>query len=402
MKEITATSDRVYNGKTRVDSIDILRGLVMIIMALDHTRDYFHIHAWTQDPLNLATTTPALFLTRWITHFCAPIFTFLAGTSVWFQAKNKSKKELSSFLIKRGLWLVVVEIVVFNFAFSFDPSYTIIALQTIWSIGVSMIILGLLIWLPFKAVLAIGLLIVLGHNSLDFYEASNKGGFSLLYSIIHRPGFFPLNKEHSLFVLYPVLPWLGIMILGYCFGRLFTAYQGAERRKILSLLGIGLTLFFILLRAINIYGDPKPWSQQNSVLYTLFSFIDTQKYPPSLLYAAMTIGPGMIFLSLIEKTKNVITDIIVVYGRVPFLYYVLHFFLIHVLCMIFFLMRGHKFSEGIYEGPNMFPYFIIPKEGYSLGVVYLIWIGVIIVLYPVCKWFSEYKKTHRKWWLSYL
>lgn len=265
-----------------------------------------------------------------------------------------------------------------------------------------MIILGLLIWLPFQAIFAIGLLIVLGHNSLDFYEASKKSNFSLLYSIIHRPGFFPINKEHSLFILYPVLPWLGIMILGYCFGRLFTTYTGANRRKILTFLGIGITLFFILLRAINMYGDPKLWSQQGTALYTLFSFIDTQKYPPSLLYAAMTIGPGILFLILIEKTKNVITDIIVVFGRVPFLYYVLHFFLIHFLCMIFFLMRGHKFAEGIYEEPNMFPNFIIPKEGYSLGVVYLIWIGVIIILYPVCKWFSEYKKTHRKWWLSYL
>ncbi len=402
MKENTAITDPVYIGRTRVDSIDILRGLVMIIMALDHTRDFFHISAWTQDPLDLATTSPELFLTRWITHFCAPVFTFLAGTSVWFQARNKNTSELSSFLIKRGLWLVVVEIVVFNFAFSFDPAYTVIGLQTIWSIGVSMIILGLLIWLPFEAILAIGLLIVLGHNSLDFYESSKKSGFSFFYSIIHRPGFFPLSKEHSIFILYPVLPWLGIMILGYCFGRIFTTFKGAERRKIISLIGIGITMFFILLRAINIYGDPKPWSQHDTVLYTVFSFIDTQKYPPSLLYAAMTIGPGIIFLNLFEKTKNVLTDLIVVFGRVPFLYYVLHFFLIHFLSMIFFLMRGHKFNEGIYEGPNMLPNFIIAKEGYSLGLVYVIWIGVIVILYPVCKWFSEYKKTHRNWWLSYL
>ena len=402
MKESVAISNHDMSSGNRIDSIDLLRGLVMIIMALDHTRDFFHIQAWTQDPLDLATTTPGLFFTRWITHFCAPIFTFLAGTSVWFQAKNKNTKELSSFLIKRGLWLVLVEIVVLNFAFSFDPSYTIIGLQTIWSIGVSMIFLGLLIWLPFPAILAIGLVVVLGHNSLDLYEASKKSDFSLLYSMIHRPGFFPINKSHSLFVLYPVLPWLGIMILGYCFGKLYTTYQKIEQRKVILILGIGVTLFFILLRAINLYGDPKPWSQQETYLYTLFSFIDTQKYPPSLLYAAMTIGPGIIFLSVFEKTKNVVTEIIVAFGRVPFFYYVLHFFLIHFLSMIFFLTRGHKFTEGIYEGPNMLPNFIAAKEGYSLGIVYLIWIGVIIILYPVCKWFSEYKKRHRKWWLSYL
>lgn len=402
MEEKFSRTKPALLGVGRVDSIDILRGLVMIIMALDHTRDYFHISAWTQDPLDLATTTPALFLTRWITHFCAPIFTFLAGTSVWFQSMKKDKKELSSFLIKRGTWLVIVEIAVFNFAFSFDPSYSIIALQTIWAIGVSMIFLGLLIWLPFRVILAIGLIIVLGHNSLDFYEASNKGGFSLLYSIIHRPGFFSLNKEHGLFVFYPMLPWLGVMLLGYCFGKLFTDYSGQQRIRAITRLGLGVIAFFILLRGINIYGNPGTWSQQDSLLYTVFSFVNTQKYPPSLLYSAMTIGPGIVFLGYFEKAKNAVTDLIVVYGRVPFLYYFLHFFLIHFLCMIFFLFRGHKFSEGIYEGPNMIPNFIVTTEGYSLGVVYLIWIGVIIILYPVCKWFSDYKKANRKWWLSYL
>lgn len=402
MKEGVTIRDRTLVDGNRIDSIDLLRGLVMIIMALDHTRDYFHITAWTQDPLNLATTTPALFLTRWITHFCAPIFTFLAGTSIWFQAKNKTRKELSSFLVKRGIWLVVVEILIFNFAFSFDPSYTIVALQTIWSIGVSMIFLSLLIWLPFSWILGIGLLILLGHNSLDFYEATHKGNFSVVYSMIHRPGFFPLGKDHGLFVFYPVLPWLGVMIMGYCFGRLFTAYTGAERQQILMRLGLGVILLFIVVRAINVYGDPKLWTVQDNILHTIFSFIDTQKYPPSLLYAAMTIGPGILFLSLFEKTKNALTNKIVIFGRVPFLYYVLHFFLIHTLCMVFFLFRGHKFSEGIHEGPNMLPNFIVANEGYSLGIVYIIWVCVIIMLYPLCKWFSEYKKTHKKWWLSYL
>lgn len=402
MKESIALTDHNLASGNRVDSIDLLRGLVMIIMALDHTRDYFHIHAWTQDPLNLETTTPLLFLTRWITHFCAPIFTFLAGTSIWFQSKTKDKKELSLFLIKRGFWLVIVEIVVFNFAFSFDPSYTTVALQTIWSIGVSMIFLGLLIWLPFSWILGIGLLIFFGHNSLDLYESLHKGNFSVLYSMIHRPGFFPMGKEHGLFVFYPVLPWLGVMIMGYCFGKLFTVFSGSEREKVLTKLGFGVILLFIILRAVNVYGDPKPWSAQDNLLFTIFSFIDTQKYPPSLLYAAMTIGPGILFLSFFGKLNNQLTKMIVVFGRVPFLYYVLHFFLIHALCMVFFLFRGHKFSEGIHERPNMLPNFIVANEGYSLGIVYIIWICVILMLYPLCKWFSEYKKSHKHWWLSYL
>src|SRR5436190_9330136 len=217
----TATIQPLQKG-FRIDSIDLLRGLVMIIMALDHTRDFFHKTSWTDDPLNFATTTPWLFLTRWITHFCAPVFVFLTGASAWFQSARKSKKELSLFLITRGLWLVFIEVVVINFAFSFDPNYGLIGLQTIWSIGISMIILGLMIWLPFTAILITGLVIVLGHNSLDFYEAGRMGSYPFLYSLLHRPGFYPLWKGHTLLVFYPFLSWAGLMMLGYCFGKLFT------------------------------------------------------------------------------------------------------------------------------------------------------------------------------------
>jgi uncharacterized membrane protein len=392
----------VKKATYRIDSIDLLRGLVMIIMALDHTRDFFHSAAWTDDPLNLATTTPALFFTRWITHFCAPVFVFLAGTSAWFQSLRKTKKELSLFLIKRGLWLILIEITLVNFSFSFDVHFGVIVLQTIWAIGISMVILGFAIWLPFAAVLSIGLLIVLGHNSLDFYEAKRQT-FPEWYSLLHKPGFYPLTDHHNLMVMYPLLSWAGLMMLGYCFGKLFTSYEGAQRRKVLTQLGIGIILFFVVLRATNLYGNPEHWTSQKNFLFTFLSFIDTHKYPPSLLYMCMTIGPAILFIAWAGNVKNRLTKFITVYGRVPFFYYILHFYLIHLLCMFFFLARGHSYAEGLTSTANSFlPDFIAPGEGYSLWFVYPMWLFIIVILYPVCKRFSEYKKTHTQWWLSYL
>lgn len=387
----------------RIDSIDLLRGLVMVIMALDHTRDFFHKDAWTDDPLNLATTTPILYFTRWITHFCAPVFVFLAGSSAWFQRQRKSKRELSGFLISRGLWLVFIEIFVINLAFFFDIHYTLIALQTIWSIGISMIILGLVIWLPFSVIAALGLVIVFGHNTLDYYEANMKTGPGWFYDMLHRGGMYKLWDHHSVLFFYPFLSWAGLMMLGYCFGKLFTRYQGVQRKKILIGLGTGAILFFIVLRAFNGYGNPEHWSTQKNGIYTFLSFMDVRKYPPSLLYTCATIGPAILFLAFAGNVKNRLTKFITVYGRVPFLYYVLHFYLIHLLSAVFFLARGHSFAEGLKDQPGILPKFIIPGEGTSLWVVYAIWAFVVLSLYPVCKWFSDYKLAHKeKKWLSYL
>jgi uncharacterized membrane protein len=387
----------------RIESIDLLRGLVMIIMALDHSRDFFHKEAFTDDPLNLATTTPFLYFTRWITHFCAPVFVFLAGTSGFFQSLRKSKKELSLFLIKRGLWLVFVEIVIMNFAFSFDIHFTLIALQTIWSIAISMIVLGIMIWLPFPIILATGLIIVLGHNSLDYYEAGLKGSPGWQYSLLHQPGFYKLWDGHNLLILYPFLPWVGLMLMGYCFGKLFISLEGKDRKKMLIGLGAGLIVFFAILRYFNGYGDPLVWKEQRNSLYTFLSFMNVQKYPPSLLYMCATIGPALLFLAFAGNFKNGLTRFITVYGRVPFFYYILHFFLIHLICMILFLARGHAFSEGIHHNSNGFlPNFIVPGEGYSLLIVYALWLFVVLSLYPLCKWFSNYKLKHKNWWLSYL
>jgi uncharacterized membrane protein len=392
----------------RIESIDLLRGLVMIIMALDHTRDFFHSNAILgEDPLNFATTTPLLFLTRWITHFCAPVFVFLAGTSAFFQSGRKTTKELSKFLITRGLWLILIEVVVINFAFSFDPNYSVIGLQTIWAIGISMVLLGLAIWMPFPALLTLGLLIVFGHNALDFYEKQFPPNYTynIAYSFLHHSGLYSFDKTHSLLIFYPFLSWTGLMILGYCFGKLFTKYEGVQRRRVLTWLGIGIISFFIVLRAINLYGDGNHWSAQKNSIFTLLSFVDTVKYPPSLLYMCMTIGPAIIFIAWWGNVKNGVTKFITVFGRVPFFYYVLHFFLIHLLCMAAFFIRGHSFAQGIHstsEGPLPPSNFVIPGEGYSLGIVYLVWIFVFVSLYPLCKWFSQYKQTHKQWWLSYL
>lgn len=387
--------------QTRISSIDLLRGIVMIIMALDHTRDFFHITAVTDNPLNLDTTTPQLFFTRWITHFCAPVFVFLSGTSIYFQALRKPKKQLSIFLLTRGFWLILVEVLIMTLAITFDIHYSVIILQVIWTIGISMVLLGLFIRLPFPALFALGLIIVLSHNSLDYFEASFKGEFPVWYNFLHLQGNFFLSEDHLVLIFYPFLPWTGVMILGYCFGRYYL-HDILNRNKRTILLGASLILLFIILRWINGYGDPTPWSGQKSALYSFFSFINTQKYPPSLMFTCMTLGPALVILGLTGDIKNRLSNIITVYGRVPLFYYVLHFYILHFISAVFYLWRGHTAEEGM-KGISGVPFkFIQPGEGYELPVVYAVWIFVVLILYPVCRWYSTYKQTHRNWWLSYV
>ncbi len=391
----------LQSSSKRIESIDLLRGLVMIIMALDHTRDFFHKEAFTGDPLNPATTTAALYFTRWITHFCAPTFVFLSGVSAWLQSKRKTKKELSWFLITRGLWLVLLEITVMNFGVSGDIYFSIVILATIWSIGISMVILGLLIWLPFRALLVIGLLIVFGHNLLDFAETARNGVVPVWWSFLHRQAFLPIGDNFTLGILYPFLPWTGLMILGYCCGKLFTNIEAERRNNLLRWIGVGAWVLFIVLRFIDVYGDPLHWNSQKSGLQTFFSFMNVQKYPPSLLFMCATIGGALIFLSLIKNTNSRLAKFMIVYGRVPLFYYILHFYLLHIISIILFLSRGHTVTEGM-KGQLPFK-FIIAGEGYSLWIVYFVWIAVVLALYPVCKWYDRYKTNHKeKKWLSYL
>ena len=386
----------------RIYSIDVLRGLVMVIMALDHTRDFFHAEAFTRDPLDPATTNILMYFTRFITHFCAPVFILLAGTSIYLQSLRKSKSELSAFLFKRGLWLILVEVILITFAWTFDFSYSIFILQVIWAIGICMVLMGIIIRLPYTLILIAGLAIVFGHNILDVIPSTHQGFW---WDLLHNGNFafHEILPGHQITIIYPFLPWLGLMMLGYCSGKIYEpSVNPAFRKKLLLYTGTGLILFFILLRYINVYGDPLPWTLQDNTTSTVFSFLNVHKYPPSLLFMCITIGPALIFLALFETSQNKITRIISVYGKVPFFYYILHFYILHILCMILFLARGHSFSEGIQDTAGIPFRFLIAGEGYSIGIVYLIWILMVIALYPLCKWFSDMKRKHRHWWLSYL
>lgn len=391
------------NTLKRIESIDILRGLVMIIMALDHLRDYLHVDANLHDPLDLQTTTPILFFTRWITHFCAPVFVFLSGSSIYLQSLRKTKKELSVFLLKRGLWLVFAEIFIVSFGITFIPFYNFLFLQVIWAIGISMIVLGLLVHLRFEVILGIGLAIVLLHNVLDFPEAAAGFKPNLAWEVLHRGGIEQIFGV-TIFMFYPFVPWLGLMMLGYCAGIFFTPKFSAEqRRRILLQLGFGIIVLFVIVRFSNVYGDPFPWVKQHSSFYTFLSFIKVQKYPPSLLYVCITIGPALLFLAFIEKVQNRFTNMLRTYGRTAFFYYLLHFYLAHIICGVAFFLRGHTWQQA-FEAAKTFPFlFNIAGEGYSLAVVYVVWMCLVASLYPLCKWYDGYKTNHKeKWWLSYL
>jgi uncharacterized membrane protein len=391
----------VQNQK-RITSIDLLRGLVMIIMALDHTRDFFHFNAQKGNPLDLSTTTPVLYFTRWITHFCAPVFVFLSGTSAFLQSARKSKKELSMFLITRGLWLILAEVTIVNLLLTFDIDFSFIALEVIWAIGISMVILGLMTWLPFEIILAVGLLIVLGHNALDFYEKEQTTPFSATYDLIHRRGAHSLWGKHQLLILYPFLPWTGLMMLGYCLGKVLRNNDAAYRKRFLIIAGISTIALFIILRYINVYGDPAPWSPQPNGFYTFLSFINSTKYPPSLFFMCMTIGPALLLMAWLDDIQNGLTKIVSIYGRVPFFYFLAHLFVIHIFSAVTYLMRGHSFAAGA-GNPTAFVKFIQPSEGVQLRYVYLIWLAVVISLFPVCRWYDNYKTNHKeKRWLSYL
>lgn len=382
----------------RITSIDILRGIVMIIMAIDHTRDFFHLTAFTDDPLNLATTTVPLYFTRWITHFCAPVFVFLSGTSAFLASKNKSPKEASSFLIKRGLWLVFIEVAVISLALTFNPLYNFVIWQVIWATGWSMVVLGLFTRFPFYTILASGLLLFFGHNIFDLITLPQNGFGSVLLKILFtaQNTIFTISSTHFIGDFYAILPWTAVMLLGYCAGHWYRPeYSALKRKKLLFTTGIFLIMLFILLRYFNIYGDPVPWDKHH-----FLSFLNTNKYPPSLSYLSMTLGPALVALAVLENVNTTWSRMVSVYGRVPFFYYVLHFYLIHTICVIVFFATGHGQSEIV---DRQVPFLFRPQNfGYGLVIVYTIWLGVVSSLYLPCRWFNKYKMTHQQWWLKYL
>ncbi len=389
-------------AKQRIVSIDILRGIIMLVMALDHVRDFFHITAMTDDPLNLQTTTPALFFTRWITHFCAPVFVFLSGTSALLASQKRNKRETGLFLIKRGIWLVIVELTVMTLALTFNPFYNIFILQVIWAIGWSMILLGLFSFINLQAIFLIGFVLTFGHNLLDFLALPKQGFSQIIVSLLFTSDdkFIPLNSSHFIFDLYAILPWTGIMFLGYCFGTVYKDGSMVLANKKILRLGIAVTLFFIVFRFLNLYGDPSHWSHQKNGFYTFLSFLNVTKYPPSLCYTCMTLGPAMIALSVLDNAQSRASHVFRMYGRIPFFYYVCHFYLIHLMLVIAFFASGYGVSDIV--NPQA-PFLFRPQHfGFSLPVIYLIWLFVIVVLYKPCQWFNNYRSTHQRWWLSYL
>ena len=303
----------------------MLKGLAMVVMALDHTRDYFHAPAFLYDPANPAYTTIPIYLTRWITHFCAPVFSFLAGASVFFVGRRKSKQEVSIFLLKRGLWLVFIELTVVNFAWYFDPTFKTPGLFVIWVLGISMIILAALIHLPRSVILWLSGLVIVGHHLLDHLPWQDH----MLWSILHVFNAFDLGDGFKFYIGYPIIPWFAVMSLGYYFGSFYDYSFDARKRKfILNITGIGFILLFLIIRGINEYGDPLPWESFGSLAQTAMSFMNPTKYPPSLSYILMTLGPSLILIANAESWKGKLVDFLQVFGRVPFFYYILHLYLI--------------------------------------------------------------------------
>lgn len=388
---------------SRVESLDILRGWVMVIMALDHVRDYFHYGAFFSDPTDLETTTPILFFTRFITHYCAPVFVFLAGSSAFLYGQNKPKKVVSKFLLTRGIWLIFLEIVLNNLIWKFDLTYSLIIFQVIWAIGLSMVFLSFLIYLPKKWLLVVATVLVAGHNLLDGIVMEGNSLKSILWYILHQDNFLVLGPDKILGFHYPIIPWVGLMIFGYCFGSFYKKdFDPTLRKKWLLILGISLTGLFFIIRGINVYGDLVPWSTQKNGVYTFLSFMNVTKYPPSLVYVLITIGPSLLLLYFLENFNNRFSNYLIVFGRVPLFFYFLHVLVIHGLALLGMVIFGGEWQNMILTA-DVFRNAKLIDYGYSLWVVYWVWIGVILLLYPLCYKYMVYKITHKKyWWLSYL
>lgn len=384
-------TEAAVSQKKRINSIDVLRGIVMVIMVLDHTRDFFSDPRI--DPTDLSKVSTALFFTRYITHFCAALFVFLAGTGAFLSLnRGKTKAQAARFLLSRGLWLIVLELTLVNWGFSidrgsfrFDMDYSFVFLQVIWVIGVSMIVLAGLIYLPLTLVAAIGLILIFGHNAFDHIRPDSfTGAGADVWKFLHVSGMVNFdNNTHHIFVLYPLVPWVGVMAAGYSFGSVFKMDE-ARRKKIMIGIGLSAIALFGIIRSFNLYGDPNNWTPQVNWLRTGLSFINAQKYPPSLDYLLITLGIGMLVLAALEHTQNIFTNILLVFGRVPLFYYLLHIYLLQLMAAI------------------VYGWFANVKYNFDLPMIYAFWIMAVVLLYYPCRWFMRYKSTHKQWWLSYL
>jgi len=383
-------------GAPRLDMIDMLRGLVIALMVLDHVRDYFHETAFLFDPTNLSRTNVLLFATRWVTHLCAPTFVFLAGVSVFLQRANgKTGAALSKFLLTRGLWLIFLEMTIIVFGFNFVWPFAFV--QVIWAIGVSMLLFAALVRLPTGAVLAIGAIIVAGHGLLGPINAPALGAWAPFWILTMEPGPAPWLPG---FVVYPAIPWFGIMCLGYGLGSIFIKTVEGRSRAV-ALLACGALVLFLVLRAINGYGDPAPWSVQKNAVFTALSFINVSKYPPSLLYVLITLGVSMLLLLALQRLRGAAAKVLLVFGRTPLFTYVLHIYIAHGLALLIGVATGVPaayFSNLLGDPARL----VSAHWGFGLPVVYGIWLLVLLTLYPFSRWFAGVKRRRRDWWLSYL
>jgi len=384
--------------KERIKSIDIVRGIIMIIMTLDHSRDFLHYPG--PSPLDMQTTTVILFFTRWITHFCAPGFVFLSGLSAYLAGQRRTKRELSIFLLKRGLWLILSDILIISLLFTFDLQYHLIILEVLWATGFGMIILALMLRAPMPVITIVALIILFGHNVFDYIQLPAGGLAGALSKMLlsARGVFIPLGTGRSIAVLYAVIPWAGALFLGYGFGRLYqTGYDATKRKRILLLSGASAVVLFLILRLINHYGDPSPWVSQRNIIHTLLSFLNVTKQSPSLLFFLITLGPLMILLSFTEKTAGPFADFCRVYGKVPYFYFILHLSLLRLLNIGLALMSGLPLKTD--RSPIVWQ---VEGFGLPLWAVYLFWIAVVMLLYFPCRWYGNYKQSNRTWWLSYI
>ncbi len=385
----------VATKRARLESVDVVRGLIMILMALDHTRDFFGNPGI--NPTDPATTTIPLFFTRWITHFCAPTFFLLTGTGAFLAKRRKSTSELSRFLLTRGLWLIFLELTVtrcLGWQFNFD--YHVLILIVLWALGWSMIVLSALVYLPPWAVTAFGIVMIATHNLFDSVQSNNP-----VWTILHSLNFLLNTPQHVIVVSYVLIPWVGVTAVGYGLGQIY-GWSSERRRPFLLRLGLAMTAAFVVLRAINRYGDPLPWSTQKSAVFTVLSFLNANKYPPSLLYLLMTLGPVMLFLCAVDARTPRWLRPALIFGKVPMFYYLLHIPLIHLIAVVVCYARyGHVY--WMFESPNLnnFPITPPPGWGYSLPIVYLVWAVVVVTLYPVCRWYAGVRQRRTDAWLSY-
>lgn len=384
----------------RQQSIDIVRGIVMIIMALDHVRDLMHVDSITQSPIDLSTTSPLLFFTRWITHLCAPIFVFLAGTSVYLSLQNRNNiSEKRALLIKRGFWLIFLEFTIVNFGLFFDIGFHTLLFEVIAAIGFGFIILGLLLKIRSKTLGIIGLIIIICHNLLPLIPFAENSILKAVLTPFFSPIVIPFS-ERAFVMGYPPIPWLGIMLVGFATGKFFEL-EAEKRKKLFVKIGLNALVLFIIIRFVNIYGDPALWTSQKDSVYTFLSFMNITKYPPSLLFCLATLGILFLLLAFAEHFQNGIKKVTLVYGKVPLFYFIVHFYVIHILTLIMLFAQGFnwsqfEFASGTFGRPKGL------ESGLSLWAIYLIWISVVAILYKPCQWFGKYKAKNQHWWLKYI